>query len=196
MVETSDDVAPQPRSVAEAGSRRLEPRVLVVGGVALAATLAAGIGIGTLIGARTPIGEGTAADRVAPSTPAPSTTTTPATSAVAATTSPPPLPTPTAAAYGTPTKDDFRLKVKVLRKQCFGSAGCNVNFRVDVTYTGAELDPSTTYEVTYQVKGAEDPIVNTFEVTGSSASVESEESTSTARSGDRLTAVVTSVSEY
>jgi hypothetical protein len=121
------------------------------------------------------------------------TTAAPTTAAAAPTTTPPaPLPV-----YATPTKNDFKLKVKILRKQCFGSAGCNVTYRIDVTYTGdGDLDPSKTYEVTYQVKGAEDPIINTFEVTGDSASVQQEEMASTQRSGDKLTAVVTDVSEF
>jgi hypothetical protein len=114
------------------------------------------------------------------------------TSAVAApATTEPPTPT-----YDAPTKSDFKLKVKILRKQCFGSAGCNVTYRIDVTYTGTGLDPSKTYEVTYQIKGAEDPIINTFEVTGDSASVQEEEMASTRRSGDRLTAVVTEVAGF
>lgn len=49
--------------------------------------------------------------------------------------------------------------------------------------------------MTYEVKGAEDPIINTFEVTGDSASVRQEETASTKRSGDKLTAVATDVSE-
>ncbi|MEU4383442.1 hypothetical protein [Micromonospora echinofusca] len=129
-----------------------------------------------------------AAPQAHPATSAPTTaapTTAPATTA-------PPAPT-----YGTPTKNDFKLKVKVLRKQCFGSAGCNITYRIDVTYIGdVSLDPSKTYEVTYQVKGAEDPVINTFEVSGDSASVQQEEMASTKRSGDKLTAVVTDVSEF
>ncbi|WFE53603.1 hypothetical protein [Micromonospora sp. WMMD1155] len=116
------------------------------------------------------------------------------TSAAAPTTAPA-TTAPPAPVYDTPTKGDFTLKVKTLRKQCFGSAGCNITYRIDVTYTGDGLDPSSTYEVTYEVKGAEDPIINTFEVTGDSASVQQEETASTKRSGDKLTAVVTDVSE-
>ncbi|SCG53841.1 hypothetical protein GA0070609_2878 [Micromonospora echinaurantiaca] len=137
--------------------------------------------------------DGKAAASAAPQ--AHSTTSAPTTAAAPttapATTSPPVL------AYETPTKSDFKLKVKVLKKQCFGSAGCNITYRIGVTYTGdGDLDPSKTYEVTYQVKGAEDPIINTFEVTGDSASVQEEEMASTKRSSDKLTAVVTDVCEF
>src|SRR5437879_3831841 len=39
----------------------------------------------------------------------------------------------------TPTPDDFTIGIKVLSKQCFGSAGCNIEFRIDPSYTGATL---------------------------------------------------------
>ncbi|MFI7519886.1 hypothetical protein [Micromonospora globbae] len=165
----------------------------IVGGALLVLLLSFG-GCGALL-ATTDDGDkaqpGSVARSAAPT--ASATTTAPTTAAAAPTTTPPaPLPV-----YATPTKNDFKLKVKILRKQCFGSAGCNVTYRIDVTYTGdGDLDPSKTYEVTYQVKGAEDPIINTFEVTGDSASVQQEEMASTQRSGDKLTAVVTDVSEF
>ncbi|MGN9918457.1 hypothetical protein [Micromonospora palomenae] len=162
----------------------------IVGGVVLVLLLCFG-GCGALL-ATTNSGDkahqGKAAASTAPTSSA--TTSAPTTAAAAPATTEPPLPT-----YETPTKNDFKLKVKVLSKQCFGSAGCNITYRINVTYTGTGLDPSKTYEVTYQVKGAEDPIINTFEVTGDSASVQQEEMASTKRSGDKLTAVVTDVSE-
>ncbi|MFG2054202.1 hypothetical protein ACGFI9_09230 [Micromonospora sp. NPDC048930] len=132
--------------------------------------------------------KGAAATSTAPTPPA--TTSAPTTAVAAPATTEPPL------SYDAPTKNDFKLRVKILSKECFGSAGCNVTYRINVTYTGTGLDPSKTYEVTYQVKGAEDPIINTFEVTGDSASVQEEEMASTRRSGDKLTAVVTEVSEF
>lgn len=96
-----------------------------------------------------------------------------------------------------PVAKDFKLSVKILRKKCFGSAGCNVDYRIDVTFAGdpLALAEGRTYEVTYEVKGAEDLITNTFEITGESASVEAEESTSTTSSAKKLTAVATSVTE-
>ncbi|MBY8870499.1 hypothetical protein K7640_01425 [Micromonospora sp. PLK6-60] len=121
----------------------------------------------------------------------PTPTTAPPTTAAETTTA----PAPTVALFDEPTKKDFKLAVKVLRKQCFGSAGCNITYRIDVTYTGSGLDPAKTYEVTYEVRGGEDPAVNTFEVTGETASVQQEETGSTRRSGDKLTAVVTDVAE-
>lgn len=103
---------------------------------------------------------------------------------------------PPAIQYGTPTVKDFKLTVKILRKQCFGSAGCNVNYRIEVAYVGSKtLDPAKTYEVTYEVKGAEDTAINTFTVTGDHAQVREEEFASTSRSSATLTAVVTAITE-
>ncbi|MET8832911.1 hypothetical protein ABZV78_03195 [Micromonospora sp. NPDC004540] len=193
--------AAQPQNATVAGSpspntpaKRSNARAWTVGGIALVIALCCGgIGIAALSnGDPEP-----AAD--AASSAAPSITTADPTSAAPTTSAPTTAPASTAPAlplYDTPAKSDFKLKVKILRKQCFGSAGCNVTYRIDVTYTGSGLDPSKTYEVTYQVKGAEDPIINTFEVTGDSASVQEEEMASTKRSGDKLTAAVTDVAEF
>ena len=97
----------------------------------------------------------------------------------------------------TPGRKDFELEVKTLEKTCFGSAGCHVTFRVKLGYTNTvfDLDPGKTYEVTYEVRGAEDPIINTLEVTGDSYSTDQEEFASTRSSDAVLSAVVTDVSE-
>lgn len=120
------------------------------------------------------------------------TVTTTAAAPVAEATAPPEETTPT---YSAPTKNDFKLAIKVLSKQCFGSAGCNVSYRIILaTYTGPELDPSETYEVTYVVRGGEDgPVTNTFSVTGDESSVDSEESVSTKSKDSKLTVVVSDV---
>ncbi|SCL44937.1 hypothetical protein GA0070606_0523 [Micromonospora citrea] len=174
---------------------RKKPQVRwIIAGVAVLVLLLCFGGCGALL-ATTSGDEPVAGKTVASAAPQAHPATSAATTTAAATTAPattaPPVP-----AYGTPTKSDFMLKVKILKKKCFGSAGCNITYRIDVTYTGdVDLDPSKTYEVTYQVKGAEDPIINTFEVSGDSASVQQEETAGTKRSGDKLTAVVTDVSE-
>ena len=104
-----------------------------------------------------------------------------------------PAPPPKAIA---PTVKDFKLTVKTLTKQCFGSAGCNVTFRVATSYTGPALDPSKTYEVLYQVRGGEDgPIANKLTVEGTTVTFDEEEMVSTSKSSAKLTAVVTDVLE-
>lgn len=89
---------------------------------------------------------------------------------------------------------DFKLDVVTLRKQCFGSAGCNVSYRVQIKYLGAKLpDATKTFDVVYNVTGAESPVTNHFTVTGSIISSPSEESTSTTSDGAVLVATPTSV---
>jgi hypothetical protein len=107
-----------------------------------------------------------------------------------------PMPTdpPETTAVAQPRRRDFELTVKTLSKQCFGSAGCNLTYRIEVGYDGPPLDPSNTYEVVYEVRGGEDgPQINTLTVEGDQSSVDSEESISTNSSARKLTAVVTSV---
>ena len=104
--------------------------------------------------------------------------------------SPPPAPKVVA-----PTVKDFKLTVKTLTKHCFGSAGCNVTFRILVAYSGPSLDPSKTYEVLYTVKGGEGPLENKLTVTGDTVEFDEEEMVSTSKSTVKLTAVVTDVME-
>lgn len=112
-----------------------------------------------------------------------------------ATTSADPAPTASESTY-TPKPADFELRVKILKKECFGTAGCNVTYRITLSYDGPALDPDTTYEVTYKVRGPEDgPTINTLTVTGDEYKTDSEELASTPSAGTKLTARVTEISE-
>jgi hypothetical protein len=107
---------------------------------------------------------------------------------------PTPTDAPETTAAARPTPQDFELTVKTLSKQCFGSAGCNLTYRIEVGYDGPPLDPSDTYEVVYEVRGGEDgPQINTLTVEGDQSSVDREESISTSTAGKQLTAHATSV---
>lgn len=93
-----------------------------------------------------------------------------------------------------PVPSDFDLTVKIRSKQCFGSAGCNITFRILVAYSGPPLDPSITYDVTYRVTGDESgPQINTLQVTGDQSSVDAEEIASTSSSSVKLVATPISV---
>lgn len=107
-----------------------------------------------------------------------------------------PDPLPTKGAH-VPTVKDIVLKVKVTKKQCFGSAGCLVDFRIDtLTYTGEDMDKNQAYEVIYEVKGLKDPYTNTLTLNGDgSFEFEKEESGQTATTKVALKAVVSSVDE-
>jgi hypothetical protein len=100
------------------------------------------------------------------------------------------------ALYHEPDAEDFELTVKTLSKECFGSAGCLIDFRIELAYvhTGGDLDPAITYEVTYEISGGESSYVNTLTVTGDQYSTEESESISTA-SDVELGVKITDVSE-
>jgi hypothetical protein len=102
--------------------------------------------------------------------------------------------TPDAPAAYTPTKDDFVVGVKVKKKECFGSAGCLITFRIDPTYIGDDLADGSSVEVTYKVKGAEGGYTNTFTMdSDGTAHLDSAEDIQTASSKTKLSAIVTDV---
>ncbi|MEU4392768.1 hypothetical protein [Kribbella sp. NPDC023855] len=154
---------------------------LVVGGSLL-------FGAGVAVGAA----RGDPTTKSAVTSSATKTTTAPATTEpapVETTTEAPPVPT-----YAAPAAKHFKLTAKILSKQCFGSAGCNVTYRILVTYTGPTLDPAVTYDVLYSVTGGEDgPVSNTLKVTGDESSVDEEESLSTKNKTAKLTVVVSDI---
>ena len=92
---------------------------------------------------------------------------------------------------------DFTLAVKILKQSCFGSAGCNVSYRVTPTYVGNT--PTTwitqSYDVTYTVIGDESgPQINTFMIDRGVMSSDAQNSASTRSSTTVLSARVTDVS--
>ncbi|QLQ16163.1 MAG: hypothetical protein HZY73_11430 [Micropruina sp.] len=96
----------------------------------------------------------------------------------------------------TPSKGDWEVTLKVLNKECFGSAGCNVKVRASLSYGGLEEVPQEgTVEVSFRIKGAEDPYESTFEVTEGGSYSPDEVMVSTRSSKAKLTAEVTDV-EY
>lgn len=76
-------------------------------------------------------------------------------------------PTPEPLAF---TKEDFNLRLKILDKQCYGSAGCNVTYKVVPVYAGTDLSDldGQTIDVTYRVTGPESPEVHTISFDGAS----------------------------
>ena len=109
--------------------------------------------------------------------------------AASASASPPPAPLP--------SPSDFTIDVKVLRKACFGSYGCNVTYEIDPTYTGATPLTGRTFTVIYEVTGSEyGPLINNFDVNSDgTASLKGQELTRTSSSAATLKAKATSVSE-
>ena len=105
-------------------------------------------------------------------------------------------PTTTTSAPEPPSAGDFAISIKVLSKHCFGSAGCNITYRIDPSYSGPPLDSSETYTITYEVTGVEDgPQINSFTLTGDQAQYDSEEMAQTTSANAKLKAKVTGVAE-
>lgn len=105
-----------------------------------------------------------------------------------------PTEQPTDTGGYTPRKSDWAIGIKIKSKQCFGSAGCNITFRIAPAHVGgANLPDSGSLDVTYKITGCEDPYSNTFTVENSSASYDEEESCSTTSASKKLAAVVTAV---
>lgn len=67
--------------------------------------------------------------------------------------------------YPTPTAADFALAAKVTKKQCFGSAGCNVEFEINLAYAGPPLEPNSSWDVTFDLQGTEDSYTSTLHLT-------------------------------
>jgi hypothetical protein len=104
-------------------------------------------------------------------------------------TTPPP---PDVSANYTPVASDFALAIKVTRKECFGSAGCNVDFTVDFAKIGPRVPEDGSFTVTFDVRGGEDPLTDTIEVTDGNYSP-LEESIGTASSSSKLSVHITDV---
>jgi hypothetical protein len=62
-----------------------------------------------------------------------------------------------------PQAKDFRIKINQTKKQCFGTAGCNISFQIAPTYSGPLPDPTRIFTVSYKVTGsASGAYVNSF----------------------------------
>jgi hypothetical protein len=97
-----------------------------------------------------------------------------------------------AAAAAPPPPEAFTIGILVLEKKCFGSAGCNVVFRIDPSFTGT--GSAKNLEVTYEVVGGEDPLTNTFTIdSAGTASFSDRETLSTRSNGAELSAHVVNV---
>jgi heat shock protein HslJ len=107
---------------------------------------------------------------------------------------------PTKAPAYHPSKSDAELSLKQTSKECFGSAGCNVGYKVKVAIDKATLPDSGTLTVYYTVKGGESgPVEDNVDLDLADGTYDSyENSVSTKSKSTKLSVVVTSVeySEY
>ncbi|WP_461104495.1 hypothetical protein [Tessaracoccus terricola] len=93
--------------------------------------------------------------------------------------------------------EDFVITLHITKKKCFGSAGCNLEYRVATPeYRGTSPLPDTgEIEVIYEIRGGEHgPAIDSFTIQGDQVWWSDEGDISTASSADELTAVPMSVS--
>lgn len=95
-----------------------------------------------------------------------------------------------------PQPKDFRVTLSIISKQCFGSAGCNITYRIAPKYIGPAVSHDLNLTVTYQVDGGEDgPQINSFTIEDNTASFDQQEVISTKSSKSKLSVKVTQVLE-
>ncbi|WP_251091373.1 hypothetical protein [Streptomyces sp. Caat 7-52] len=69
--------------------------------------------------------------------------------------------------YAEVTANNFSITLRTTKRQCFGSAGCNMTVEPTLTYLGdsTSIDPHAVYEVTYEIHGDESgPVIETAEL--------------------------------
>lgn len=93
-----------------------------------------------------------------------------------------------------PTRRDLSISIKELKRSCFGSAGCNVTFRIKPkVLTEDPFKAGTTYEVTYKMIGGTEPKTGTFTLTDGVATVDESDLLTVRSSTTKLRASVTSI---
>lgn len=93
-----------------------------------------------------------------------------------------------------PTKADYTIKIKTLSKECFGSAGCNVEARLTVSTTSGPATEGVPVELTVSVTGDEDgPQVETIELDEDGQYYAPEVVLSTKSSKTKVKATITAV---
>jgi hypothetical protein len=93
-----------------------------------------------------------------------------------------------------PAPGDFALSIVVLEQSCFGSAGCNITYEIDLAYKGPRpLDSGDAWTVIYEIRGGENVKVGNISVQGDRYSKESD--TISTDPNPRLEAVPTAVRE-
>lgn len=98
--------------------------------------------------------------------------------------------------YNAPTPADFTLVLTELSRKCFGSAGCNVTFTVQLTANdGITYDPTKTYKVMYSIAGAEDSYTNYLTITGKNYTHNDEEFVGVKNKDVKLVPTITQIIE-
>ncbi|MFK0143424.1 hypothetical protein [Streptomyces murinus] len=99
-------------------------------------------------------------------------------------------------AYGEVDADSFMIQLRTTKRQCFGSAGCNVTVEPNLTYLGdsEEIDPDAVYEITYEIHGDESgPVIETAELSDRTTLNYTPSMISTASAGTKVSVEITDV---
>ncbi|MFI5687873.1 hypothetical protein [Streptomyces sp. NPDC051636] len=98
--------------------------------------------------------------------------------------------------YEDVTVDSFTIKLKTTKRQCFGSAGCNMTVEPDLTFLGdsTAVDPDAVYEITYEIHGDESgAVIETAELSDQTSLNYTPTVISTASSGTKVSVKITGV---
>ncbi|MYX95726.1 hypothetical protein GT045_13115 [Streptomyces sp. SID486] len=98
--------------------------------------------------------------------------------------------------YAGITVNSFTIKLRTTKRQCFGSAGCNMTLEPSLTYLGdsASINPHAVYEITYEIHGDESgPVIETAELSRQTRLNYTPSSISTASAGTRVSVEITDV---
>jgi hypothetical protein len=93
-----------------------------------------------------------------------------------------------------PTASEFRVTLTETKRDCFGDAGCNVEYQVKPHYIGSGAIPDGSFKVLYSVSGCENAQNGNIDIRNGHYDTD-EGSCSTNSDGAKLTARVTQVVE-
>ncbi|MFC4590992.1 hypothetical protein [Sphaerisporangium corydalis] len=93
----------------------------------------------------------------------------------------------------TPKPSEFRVTIKVIKSECFSSAGAIVTYRAQLAYSGNSLPEDKTFTVSYKISGGQDPATGAIDVTGDEISRPAQETIQTPTCTSALRAKVTQV---
>ena len=90
--------------------------------------------------------------------------------------------------------EDVALTIRTISKECFGSAGCNVEYSIDLELLDVWSPRDEVYEITYEVTGGEDgPAIGTLTLDGSEYTQDGYQSASTPSGDTQLSVAVVEV---
>ncbi|MEU6146560.1 hypothetical protein ABZ848_40220 [Streptomyces sp. NPDC047081] len=162
----------------ESAPKKTRTNLVIIGSAA--AVIAAVIGTGIVVVQSRDDGGGKAAAAASSSAPA-----------IDAASEPSPSPS-----YDEVTAESFEIELKTKKRQCFGSAGCNLTVEPDLTYLGDSnsIDPSAVYEITYEIHGDESgPVIETAELSDQTSLNYSQSLISTVSAGTKVSVDITDV---